>query len=186
MTAFLSVLVVLGLFAGLWLLKSRFVGLRSQSPEDFAGKGPLFDPRLHLNGAIQCEGVLYGPLGRVTSRFTAEMLGTWDGNRGVLSERFQYDDGSVQMREWRLLVGHDGALRAEADDVEGAGRGQISGPSVQMLYQLRLPAEAGGHVLRVVDWMYLMDNGTIMNRSQFRKFGITVAELVATMRRVQA
>ncbi len=31
-----------------------------------------------------------------------------------------------------------------------------------------------------------MDNGTIMNRSQFRKFGIKVAELVATMRRTQA
>jgi hypothetical protein len=30
--------------------------------------------------------------------------------------------------------------------------------------------------------MYLMENGTIMNRSQFTKFGITVAELVATMR----
>ena len=40
----------------------------------------------------------------------------------------------------------------------------------------------GGHVLNVVDWMYLMENGTIMNRSQFTKFGITVAELVATMR----
>ncbi|MEM7321134.1 MAG: DUF3833 family protein, partial [Pseudomonadota bacterium] len=32
------------------------------------------------------------------------------------------------------------------------------------------------------DWMYLAPNGTIVNRSQFRKFGIQVAELVATMR----
>ena len=31
-----------------------------------------------------------------------------------------------------------------------------------------------------------MENGTIINRSQFRKFGIKVAELVATMRRVDA
>jgi hypothetical protein len=27
-----------------------------------------------------------------------------------------------------------------------------------------------------------MENGVVMNRSQFRKFGIKVAELVATMR----
>ena len=33
--------------------------------------------------------------------------------------------------------------------------------------------------------MYLLENGTIMNRSQFRKFGVKVAELVATMRPVQ-
>jgi len=38
----------------------------------------------------------------------------------------------------------------------------------------------------VTDWMYLTENGTVMNRSQFRKFGIKVAELVATMRRVEA
>jgi hypothetical protein len=30
--------------------------------------------------------------------------------------------------------------------------------------------------------MYLVENGTIINRSQFRKYGIKVAELVATMR----
>ena len=44
----------------------------------------------------------------------------------------------------------------------------------------------GGHVLGVTDWMYLMENGTIMNRSQFRKYGIKVAELVATMRPKEA
>jgi hypothetical protein len=33
--------------------------------------------------------------------------------------------------------------------------------------------------------MYLMQNGTIINRSQFRKFGIKVAELVATMRPIE-
>ncbi len=41
-------------------------------------------------------------------------------------------------------------------------------------------------MLDVVDWMYVMENGTIMNRSQFRKFGIKVAELVATMRPMPA
>ena len=34
----------------------------------------------------------------------------------------------------------------------------------------------------VTDWMYLVENGTVINRSQFRKFGVKVAELVATMR----
>jgi hypothetical protein len=53
-------------------------------------------------------------------------------------------------------------------------------------YRIRLTPEAGGHVLDTVDWMYLTANGTIMNRSQFRKYGIKVAELVATMRPKQA
>ena len=55
-----------------------------------------------------------------------------------------------------------------------------------MLYKLRLPPAAGGHVLDVTDWMYLGENGTVMNRSQFSKFGIKVAELIATMRPLPA
>ena len=56
------------------------------------------------------------------------------------------------------------------------------GPALQLRYKFRLPEDAGGHVLDTTDWMYLTPNGTIVNRSQFRKFGIKVAELVATMR----
>ena len=65
---------------------------------------------------------------------------------------------------------------------KGTGTGTVAGSAVQLLYRLRLPAAAGGHVLDVNDWMYLTPNGTLMNRSQFRKFGFKVAELVATMR----
>jgi hypothetical protein len=156
--------------------------LRGQRVADFAGKGPLFDPRRHLSGPILCEGVVYGPTGQVASRFVADMRGEWRGNTGTLSEEFRYDSGRTQSRRWTLSIGNDGIIRAEAADVVGTGRGVQEGPAVRLDYRIRLPAEAGGHVLDVTDWMYLMDNGTIMNRSQFRKFGFKVAELVATMR----
>lgn len=183
MSPVLSALLVALLGVCLLVVKSRFVGFRTQSPSEFVGKGPRFDPRTHLSGPILCEGVIFGPLGRVSSRFVAEMHGVWVGNQGTLKERFRYDSGVVQIREWRLTLRNDGSLSAEADDVEGTGTGIVEGPAVEMQYRLRLPRDAGGHVLNVRDWMYLMENGTIMNRSQFTKFGFTVGELVATMRR---
>lgn len=167
-------------------MKSRFVGFRSQRPEDLNGRGPAIDLRKHLDGPILCEGVIYGPTGRVASRFVADMVGEWNGNTGVLRERFRYDSGEEQERCWTLRLGNDGRIVATAPDVVGEGEGIASGPAVQMTYRIRLDEKAGGHVLSVTDWMYLMENGTIMNRSQFRKFGITVAELVATMRKVEA
>lgn len=178
-------LLALIMIAGI-VVVPRFVGFRSQRPEHFAALGPAFDLHRNLSGPMLCEGVLYGPTGRVTSRFVAEMEGKWDGNEGVLTERFLYDNGERQDREWRLSVGQAGTLRAEADDLVGPGVGRISGPTFQMLYNFRLPPSAGGHVVAVTDWMYLADNGTIVNRSQFRKFGFKVAELVATMRPVAA
>ncbi len=174
----LGVVLTLALVAA----QSRWLGFRGQETRHWKGRGPDFDVRRHLSGPILCEGVIYGPTGRVTSRFVADMEGTWDGNRGTLTERFRYDSGAVQDRAWRLTVANDGAIRAEADDIVGTGRGRQEGAAVRLDYNIRLPAEAGGHVLAVTDWMYLMENGTIINRSQFRKFGIKVAELVATMR----
>lgn len=176
-------LVIGGLIAlGLVLIRSRFFGFSAQKPEDYANTAPYFDLRSHLNGPILCEGVIYGPTGRVSSRFVGHFHADWTGNTGVMREKFEYDSGAVQHREWQLTLGNDGSIRARAEDLVGEGAGWQSGPSVQLKYRIRLPEDSGGHVLNTTDWMYLAPNGTIVNRSQFRKFGIKVAELVATMR----
>ena len=168
-------------FTAIALLR-RYASFVAQRPEDYDQSGPLFDIRERLNGPIICEGVIYGPTGRVSSRFVADFDAAWNGNTGRMTERFTYDSGTVQNREWTLTLGNDGSIRAEAPDVVGIGTGRQQGSAVELRYRLRLPAESGGHVLDTVDWMYLTPNGSIMNRSQLRKFGITVAEIVATMR----
>jgi hypothetical protein len=185
-TSFLSALLGAVIIITLMALRSRYASFQAQSPSDYAGLGPQFDLRQHLSGPIQCEGMIFGPMGRVASRFVARMDGKWDGNIGTLSEVFHYDSGTVQHRAWTLALANSGDITATAADVVGLGSGRVEGPGVVLRYRIKLTPEAGGHVLDVTDWMYLMENGTIMNRSQFRKFGIKVAELVATMRRIPA
>jgi len=169
-----------------WIAIGRLWSFAAQSPDDYAATNPDFDIRDHLNGDMQCEGVIYGPTGRVNARFVAEMRATWQGNTGIMTEDFRYDSGTTQHREWRLEVDETGQITATAPDILGEGKGQQQGAGVRLGYRIRLPEASGGHVLDTVDWMYLMENGTIMNRSQFRKFGIRVAELVATMRPANA
>ena len=170
---------------GLWA-RQRWASFAAQTPTDYASSGPQFDLREHLKGPILCEGVIYGPTGRVTSRFVADFDAQWNGNTGIMRETFRYDSGNVQDREWRLTLGNDGSIKADADDLVGTGTGHQSGASVQLNYKIKLPDHSGGHVLDTTDWMYLVENGAIINRSQFRKFGIKVAELVATMRPKEA
>lgn len=161
---------------------SRLASFRAQSPADYAATEPSFDIRSALNGSLQAEGVIYGPMGRIAARFTGRFTGTWDGNRGKLREEFSYATGNKQTREWNLEIGNNGKIRATAADVIGTGTGAHSGATVMLNYRLKLAEDAGGHVLDVTDWMYLMENGSIMNKSEMRKFGIKVAELVATIR----
>lgn len=186
MEVILYVILGAALLAGFLWMRTRLWDFPAQRPEDYEGLGPQIDLREHLKGPILCEGVIYGPTGRVSSRFVADFDAKWDGNRGVMSEVFRYDSGAVQEREWRLTIANDGSVRAEADDLVGVGTGRTAGPGLQLNYRIRLPEESGGHVLDTTDWMYVVENGAIINRSQFRKYGIKVAELVATMRRKDA
>jgi hypothetical protein len=164
------------------MLRRYFAEFPGQRPEHYADLSPEFDLRTHLNGAMLCEGVIFGPLGRVTSSFVADFDVTWDGNKGRIDEEFVYNDRSTQTRAWDLVLGERDTFTATAEDVPGTAKGVIRGPSVFMSYPIRLPAESGGHVLKAKDWMYLTDAGTIVNRSQFRMFGFKVAELVAIIR----
>lgn len=174
----LLVLIVLLLVGQRW-----FFSFDAQKPEDYADTSPAFDIREQLSGALVSEGVIYGPDGRVASRFVARMEGVWTGDSGRLTESFKYaGDGGTLDREWTLNLGQDGSFTATAPDVVGTGEGRQSGATARMTYRIRLAEDAGGHVLDVVDWLYLMENGTIINRSEMRKFGVKVAELVATIR----
>ncbi|WGW04163.1 DUF3833 family protein [Tropicibacter oceani] len=183
--AFFMAIGAVAVLALLWL-KARYFGFAAQKAGDYAGDAHAIDLRRDLDGPLICEGVIYGPTGRVSSRFVGDFDVHWEGNRGVMKEHFRYESGSEQHREWQLLLGNDGSIRATAPDLVGEGRGAQSGGSVHLRYRIRLPEDAGGHVLDTIDWMYLAPNGTIVNRSQFRKYGIKVAELVATMRKAEA
>jgi hypothetical protein len=186
MDIFAYMLLGAGIALALVWMRARYLDFPAQAPEEYADLGPEFDLREHLRGPILCEGVIYGPTGRVASRFVADMNARWDGNVGVMTEDFRYDSGATQRREWTLTLGNDGSIKATAPDVVGEGRGMQKGPGVQLKYRIRLPEDSGGHVLDTTDWMYVVENGAIINRSQFRKFGIKVAEIVATMRRKEA
>ena len=143
-----------------------------------------FDLRQHLSGTIKSEGVIFGPMGRVVSRFVADMQGEWNGNEGQLREAFRFASGATEQRCWSIMLHDDGLFTATAGDIIGQAQGMIEGTSAKSLYRLKLGADAGNHIVSVEDWMYLSENGVILNRSKFRKFGIKVGELFATIRPV--
>lgn len=166
-------------------LRGRLAGFGAQRSDDYVG-GPELDIRTALNGPLLCEGVIYGPTGRARSRFVGEFDARWQGATCRMAELFRYEGGAEDRRDWVLQLGNDGAITATAADVIGTGSGRQQGSAVVLRYKIRLPADAGGHVLSVTDWMYATPGGSIVNRSQFRKWGVLVAELVATIRKAPA
>ena len=164
-------------------VKFQFFAFKSQNILRFKEEKNIFDIREFLNGDMLAEGMIYGFSGNLESTFIASFEGSWEGNDGTLIENFNFSSGKKQIRRWRLKVLDDGTIEGTAPDVIGKANGRQMGSAVKLEYKLKLSPELGGHAINVIDWMHLMENGTIINRSEFRKFGVKVGELVATFRK---
>ncbi|MEP5090958.1 MAG: DUF3833 family protein, partial [Paracoccaceae bacterium] len=129
--------------------RAMFFSFHAQNPADYAGTRPAFSLKEVLSGRIMSEGLVYGPNGKMTNSFVAEMVGEWEGNTGTLSEHFTYSNGKIHDRKWYLKLGAGNTFTATAEDIVGEATGVVSGSTVSMKYKIVLPPEAGGHTLSV-------------------------------------
>ena len=158
-------------------LLGGLAGCATPRPEDYAAERPVLDLARYFDGRVTAHGVFQDRNGRVVKRFTVQIDGQWQGDRGTLDERFLYSDGSTQRRVWRLQRGADGAWRGEADDVVGAAEGRAVGNALNWRYTLRLPVEGRVWEVQFDDWMFLMDERVMLNRASMSKFGIHLGDV---------
>jgi len=152
-------------------------GCASQRLDGYAQETPPLDLSTYFNGRLLAHGIFQDRSGQVQRRFTVEMDGTWQGNQGVLDERFRYSDGTQERRVWRLTKGPDGRYTGEADDVVGQAEGQVVGNALHWRYRLRLPVDGKVYEVDFDDWMYLVDERVMLNRATMSKFGIRLGEV---------
>jgi hypothetical protein len=150
------------------------------NPKDYKENNPKLDIRSYLNGKVKAWGILEDRSEKVTRRFTVEMEGKWSGNEGVLEEHFTFDDGEKSKRIWTIKFSDDHHFTASAGDVIGVAKGSQYGNALQMEYVLDLEVDKKKNTRYKVtldDWMYLLDDNTLVNKSTIKKFGITFGKL---------
>ncbi|MFT7773738.1 DUF3833 domain-containing protein [Roseateles sp.] len=152
-------------------------GCASPDVRDYAAEAPRLDLRGFFNGPLSAKGMFTDRAGRVVKRFTVEMTGRWEGNEGVLDERFRYSDGSTQRRVWRLRALGQGRYSGTADDVVGEAAGESAGNALRWNYTLALPVDGRVWNVALDDWMFLLDERTILNRSAMSKLGLHLGDV---------
>lgn len=152
-------------------------GCSGKNIDYYKNNTPKLDLRTYLNGKTKAWGILENRKGEVTRRFTVEMETTWEGNIGTLKEYFIFDDGEKSERIWTITYKNDDTFTATAADVIGIAKGKQSGNALQMQYVLDLKVGKKNYHVKLDDWMYQLDEKTLVNKSEIKKFGITVARL---------
>jgi len=149
----------------------------AMKPEDFKNKEPRLIIENYLSGNVKAWGVLQNRSGKVTRQFSADLNGKWDGRKLILDEKFNWDDGEIQMRQWQITKLDDNNYEGTAGDVVGKAKGYSYGPAFKFEYVLLVPVKGKEMKITFDDWIFKQDERVAINRATMTKFGFKVAEL---------
>ena len=146
-------------------------------PEDFKDKQPRLIIENYLSGNVKAWGILQNRSGKVTRQFSATLNGKWDGKQLVLDEKFYWDDGEVQNRQWQINKIDEHHYEGTAEDVVGIAKGFSYGPTFKFQYVLLVPFKGRKIKITFDDWIFMQDEKVAINRAKMTKLGFKVAEL---------
>jgi len=149
----------------------------SMKPEDFKDKKPRLIIEDYMSGNVKAWGILQNRSGKVTRQFSATLSGKWDGKQLILNEKFNWDDGEVQDRQWQINKIDEHHYEGTAEDVIGTAKGFSYGPAFKFEYVLLVPFKGRDIKITFDDWIFMQDEKVAINRAKMTKFGIKVAEL---------
>ena len=168
------------------ILLAGFVGLggcASVEVADYAAEKPALDLTRYFNGTLDADGIFQDRSGKVVKRFHVLIDARWAGNTGTLDERFTYSDGSTQRRVWTLTRLDAHRYTGKADDVVGEASGEARGNALRWKFVMALPVDGKVYNVDFDDWMFLMDERVMLNRSVMSKFGFRLGEVTLSFRK---
>lgn len=169
--------------AWLMLLGVLLAGCGNVDVDTYRNQSPTFDMRQFFSGKVDGWGIVQKRSGEVIKRFHVLMQGRSEGDALVLDELFTYSDGTRQTRTWTIRPDGQGRWRGTAGDVVEEARGQNAGFALRWQYVLQVPVDDRTWDIRFDDWMYLLDENTLANRSYMTKFGFEVGQVTLFFRK---
>lgn len=134
-----------------------------------------------FDGPIEAKGIIQDYSRNVVKKFDIKMVGSWQGNTGTLAEDFMFYDGTTQRRVWTITKTGPDTYTGTASDIIGVAQGKQYGNALQWTYTMDVPVKGKTYRLTFDDWMWFMNDNTVMNRSYMKKLGVTVAEITIFM-----
>ena len=160
------------------LLAAAFLaGCATHGVEQYRAEKPELKLEQYLNGTLDGWGMFQGRGGEVKKRFHVLIDAKWTGDTGVLDESFTWSDGTTSKRIWTLKKQPDGRYIGTADDVVGEAIGEVAGNALRWRYVMALPVDGKVYHVDFDDWMILIDDKAMLNRSFMSKWGFNLGEV---------
>jgi hypothetical protein len=157
----------------------------STNINEYADTTPEFDMKTFFNGNLIAYGMVQNRQGKVIRRFHADLVGSWEGNKGLLEEDFYYDDGETQRRVWNLEKHGTNKYTGMASDAVGEAAGESNGFAFNWKYTLAIEVDGTTWDIDLNDWIYQIDDSRLINLTQMTKWGFNVGQIALVIEKVE-
>jgi len=143
----------------------------------FRATAPTIDPIRFFTGHVVSWGVLENRSGQPTDVVTTDCIGESDGDTLRMTQRLTIGQDAPVTRTWQMRRAGPGRYEATANDMVGTATGEASGRAFHWSWTL---ATSPGNSLKNVEmdqWWYLLDDGSMLNRTTVRKLGVILIEV---------
>ncbi|MGB7801733.1 DUF3833 domain-containing protein [Buttiauxella sp.] len=157
----------------------------SSEISDYRQQQPTLDIFHYFEGKTEAWGMVQDRSGKQIRRFHVEINGDVKGDTLTLAEHFVYDDGEKQQRVWHIRRISSDRYEGTAGDIEGVASGRAAGNALNWQYSMNVKASGKTWLLHFDDWMYLQDGTHLFNKTDMKKFGVTVGTLTLFFTKVE-
>lgn len=151
--------------------------------EDYKGTTPTLVLEEYFHGDVTAWGIFQDRKGMIKRQFQVDITGTLDEDGLTLKEDFRYRDGEQSRRIWNIRKTGEHTYEGRAGDVIGTATGVSYGNALHWNYDLQLVVKGKTYKVHFDDWMYLQEDGVLINRATMSKFGLKLGEVTIAFRK---
>ncbi|MCP5382745.1 MAG: DUF3833 domain-containing protein [Kordiimonadaceae bacterium] len=152
-------------------------GCSKMDVNDYKYNLPEFILEDYFNGKTVAYGVFENRSGEIVNQFKVNITGSVEGDILTLDEDFKYKNGKLDKRHWTIKILPDGYYEGTTNGVIGTARGKRSGNAFNWIYVFDLPVGNKSYKLKFDDWMFLQEDGVMINRAYVSKWGFNVGSV---------
>ncbi|WP_339390021.1 DUF3833 domain-containing protein [Vibrio neptunius] len=151
---------------------------------EYKGSTPAFNLFEYFEGEVTAWGMVQDYTNKQQRRFKVDIVGSIDGDTLTLVEDFEFDDGELDQRIWKIKRLSDNTYAGEAGDILGVARGKEDGNALHWVYDFELVVDGSTITVAFDDWLFRQDEKHVFNITSIRKFGIEVGKITLFFQKV--
>ena len=151
---------------------------------DFSESPVAFVPEEYFAGHVVGQGTFFSRFGK-NKAFTLDLHGRVEDGVLLIDETATYETGDVNTTSYRFERLSETQYRISSPSFVAPTIGELRGNALHWSYHYKHKSADGETIIKFDDWMILHEDGVLIDRAFGSKWGISVGEIVLSMRKVE-